>query len=306
LISYRLGVLMVAALLAFALTGVGGVAPRTTPPRVDAAQACTAKPGTTMRLSVGPRTAIVHLPARQHGPMPLILVLHGAGGNGPFMERYSGFSQLADRAGFGVVYPDAGRFEWKLSADVGNPDVAFLGTLLDRVLSGGCFDAQHVSAVGVSNGGGMAALFACTGGDRLAGLVTVAGSYKMLPSCQVKRPLSVLEIHGTADQVVPYEGKPDDPGDDVLNWVRGWVRRDVCPSAARRTHPHPRVLRLDWGPCSGGTAVAHLRLNGGMHQWPGADPPDPGPELGVSATGVAWTFLHGQHLAAPFPQHQQR
>ena len=89
---------------------------------------------------------------------PLIVALHGAYGNGAFMERYSGLSRLADREGFAVVYPDAAGSFWRISAD--GADVRFIDVLLDRVLAGGCFDAARVSAVGVSNGAGMVARFA--------------------------------------------------------------------------------------------------------------------------------------------------
>ena len=270
-------------LLAIVVGGCGNTRP--------VVNACTIKAGTTARISVGARTALVHLPRARRGRVPLILALHGAYGSGAFMERYSGLSRLADREGFGVVYPDAAGTFWRISAS--DSDVRFLDALLDQVLAGGCFDARRVSVVGVSNGGGMAARFACAGDDRLAGLVTVAGAYGSLPECRARRPLSALEIHGTADRVVPYEG--------IMEWVREWAARDGCPRAARTSRTKPGVLRLQWAPCRDGTAVVHLRLLGGTHAWPGADPPDPGPAFGVSAASEAWAFLHGRTV----PQHEQ-
>jgi poly(3-hydroxybutyrate) depolymerase len=56
-------------------------------------------------------------------------------------------------------------------------------------------------------------------------------------------------------------------------------------------------VRLDWAGCRGAAEVAHLRLVGGTHAWPGADPPDPGPQLGVSASEEAWRFLRGHRLS---------
>jgi polyhydroxybutyrate depolymerase len=284
--------------LAFTLTGLGGEAPGS-PPAPDAAKACTASAGTTLRVTVPvagqpARSALVHLPRGRRGRMPLIVALHGAYGSGAFMERYSGLSRLADRQGFGVVYPDAAGPRWRITAGEGGADVEFIDALLDRVLAGGCFDARRVAAVGVSNGAGMAARFACAGDDRLAGLVAVAGGYGHLPACQARRPLSVLEIHGTADAVVPYRGTPQDPAGDVLAWLSGWVDRDACRRVPRSTQKSARVVRLDWTSCRDGTAVAHLRLVGGTHAWPGADPPDPGPQLGVSAADEAWSFLRGR------------
>src|SRR3954462_12898134 len=210
-------------LLARALPGRGTSRPAPAVQPADAATACRLPAGTTVRVSVavegqGLRSALVHLPRRRGGPLPLIVALHGAYGTGAFMERYSGLSRLADREGFAVVYPDAAGSFWRISA--GGADVRFIDALLDRVRGGGCFDAGRVSAVGVSNGAGMAARFACAGDDRLAGVVAVAGAYGPLPACRARRPLSLLEIHGTADAVVPYRGTAQHPRDDVMGFVR--------------------------------------------------------------------------------------
>jgi polyhydroxybutyrate depolymerase len=303
--SFRVALLVGALtlLLAGAVTWLGGSAPASRPngSAMDAANACAARAGGTVRVSVavdgqGTRSALVRLPARRPGRVALILALHGAYGNAAFMESYSGLSRLADSAGYGVVYPDAAGPRWRIAASESDTDVRLLDALLDRVLAGSCFDARRVSAVGVSNGAGMAARFACAGDDRLAGLVAVAGDYGPLPACAARRPLSVLEIHGTADAVVPYPGA-------VAGWLRQWVDRDACAPAPRSTRQRPNVLRLDWTRCRGGTSVAHLRLVGGAHAWPGGDPPDPGPQLGVSAADEAWEFLRGQRLTSVAAQH---
>src|SRR6185295_14005625 len=168
--------------------GDGGAAPapaaRAGAAAPDAATACTGGARRTRRVSVPvpgepARSALVHVPGRHAARMALVLALHGAYGNGAFMEGYSGLSKLADRKGFAVVYPDAAGPRWRIGAGDGGDDVRFLDTLLDRVLAG-------------------------AGDDRLAGLVAVAGDYRTLPACAARRPLSVLEIHGTADAAAPY------------------------------------------------------------------------------------------------------
>jgi poly(3-hydroxybutyrate) depolymerase len=58
-----------------------------------------------------------------------------------------------------------------------------------------------------------------------------------------------------------------------------------------------RVARLDWSACRSGTAVAHLAIAAGRHQWPGATPPDPGPPSTISAAVEAWRFLSAHRLA---------
>lgn len=268
---------------------------------LDARRACGIVQGTTARVAVavpgqGQRTALVHLPRSGRRPLALLLALHGSHGSGAFMERYSGFSRLADANGFASVYPDAAGTSWRIHG--ADSDVRFLDALLDDLLAGRCFDSRRLYAAGVSNGGGMAARLACAGDDRLAGLVAVAGGYSALPDCQARRPLSVLEIHGTADAVVPYAPPPGQARGVVMRWIGGWIHRDGCPRQARRKWLSRHVVRLEWAPCRGGTTVAHLRLLGAGHAWPGAHPPDPGPSFGVSASAEAWRFLRGRRLVA--------
>jgi polyhydroxybutyrate depolymerase len=270
------------------------------PSPVPLAQGCAAKPGTSTRITMdipgqGARSAFVHLPRGRHGRMPLVLALHGQGGTGEFMEQYSGLSRTADRSGFAVVYPDSVGPRWKIAEDEGDRDVDFLEVLIDRLVAAGCFDPDRVSVVGVSNGGGMAARLACHDDDRLAALDSVAGSYRTLPDCKRRRPLSVLEIHGTRDAVVPYWG---DARTDIVGWVRRWVARDGCPPAAARSIAASGVLRFDWSHCRGGASVSHLRVLGGIHTWPGSGPSDPPPDRQISASEETWRFLARQRRAA--------
>jgi polyhydroxybutyrate depolymerase len=294
------GLLLIVAIV---VLGRARAAPAVQAQPEDASAACALPAGRTVRVSVavrgeGTRSALVHLPrTRGVQSLPLVVALHGAYANGAFMERYSGLSRLADRAGFAVVYPDSVGNFWRISANADDADVQFIDALLDRVLAGGCFDARRVSAVGVSNGGGMAVRFACAGDDRLAGVVTVAGAYGTLPPCKARRPLSLLEVHGTADAVVPYRGSPADPGSDILGFLKDWADRDACKPAPRSTWERAGVERLDWTGCRDATEIAHLRLVGGTHTWPGTEPPAPGPQLGVSASEEAWRFLADRRLA---------
>src|SRR3954447_16034671 len=51
------------------------------------------------------RSYLLHLPPVS-GPLPLVMMLHGAGGSADFAAAETGWSDLADRAGFAVVYPE--------------------------------------------------------------------------------------------------------------------------------------------------------------------------------------------------------
>jgi polyhydroxybutyrate depolymerase len=251
----------------------------------------------TLRLSrpEGDRTALVRVPAGAAARRsPLVVAFHGGGGTGRFMKRYSGLARVSDRAGFIAVFPDATgthRF-WNLDAAEGPNDVAFAAALIERVATVACVDPARVFAVGVSNGGGLAARVGCELSERVAAIVVVAGGFGRLPACHPARPVSVLEIHGTNDASVPYDGDPEDGrAGDVRRWLAGWARRDRCAGTGPSRLVAPRSLRTDWRGCAADTALAHIRVLGGGHQWPGATPPDPGPRSTFSAAQQAWAFL---------------
>jgi polyhydroxybutyrate depolymerase len=251
----------------------------------------------TLRLArpEGARTALIRVPAGAAGrASALVVAFHGGGASGRSMKGYSGLARVSDRAGFIAVFPDATgahRF-WNLNAATGPDDVGFAEALIERVATLACVDPARVFAVGVSNGGGLAARIGCELSQRVAGIVVVAGGFGRLPACHPPRPVSVLEIHGSDDASVPYGGDPEDGhAGDVRAWLAGWAQRDGCAVAGPPRRIAPRSLRTDWRGCRENSALAHIQVLGGGHQWPGSTPPDPGPASTFSAAQQAWAFL---------------
>lgn len=237
------------------------------------------------------RIALVHIPPGGSGArLALLVALHGYGGNGRAMESYSGFSGLADSDGFEVAYPSSHGLAWNTTGASRQPrDIAFLRTLIGALERDDCADPGRVFIAGVSNGGGMAALAGCQLSARIIGFASVAGAYAGQPPCRPSKPISVLEIHGTADQIVPYDGNGTEPS--VESFVRGWARREHCASTPSTHAIAPRTTEQKWSRCAGGETVAHIRILRGRHQWPGATPPDPGPPATICASCVIWSFF---------------
>jgi polyhydroxybutyrate depolymerase len=241
------------------------------------------------------RTALVHVPPGllAGAPAPLLVALHGAYGTAAGMESYSGFSTLADGDQFIVAYPSsAGRF-WNISAAANEPnDVDFISALISTLESAMCIDSTRVFATGVSNGAGMVALLGCDLSTQLAGIAAVAGDYDTLPPCHLKRPLPLLEIHGTADHIAPYRGRSGRQTFDGLPpFVNAWARRDGCAGAPGSRGMAPRTVLFRWRRCASSSTVEHIRIVAGRHQWPGANPPDPGPQATICASCTIWSFF---------------
>jgi polyhydroxybutyrate depolymerase len=236
---------------------------------------------------------LLRMPAgARRGTTPLIVVIV-PGGDGDSSDRL-GVASAATRAGFAVLYPTSEDTFWSLNRAQGTADVDAVTSLLDHVLSGACFDESRIAITGVSNGAGFAARMACALPDRFAAVVPVAAGYRALDPCPAGARASFLAIHGSADTVVPYNGKRPDRAGSVPRYAARWARRDGCAAQPRATAPRRRVTRLRYLGCDDGLRVEVLRLSGTDHGWPGAGPPRPDHNpSGVSATRELLRFVAG-------------
>ena len=239
------------------------------------------------------RTVLLHVPAVRAGErLPLVLAFHGFGGSGTEMERETGLSTLANSARFIVAYPIALGGRWSVYAGVRSErDVDLARATIDYVASRYCTDASRVYAVGVSNGGSQAVHVVCELSDEIVAAAFVAGDYRSADPCSPVKPVSILEIHGLDDTVVPYRGFDEAGGaGGVFGFLSLWTALDRCSAPPTHTRVAPHMLELDWS-CATGTHVAHVKVFRFGHAWPGADPPAgrlPGPG---SATTLLWRFF---------------
>jgi polyhydroxybutyrate depolymerase len=285
---------------------MGPAAPAGAQTGADPCGAAPAPGDSVVSLAIGgrERTALIHVPPAAAGQsLPLVVALHSGGGLAPWFESYTGLSQIADAAGFIVVYPNGAGYQhfWTINDHDPNApdDVGFVNSLLDQTESGYCINPRRVYAFGVSNGGGMAVRLGCELAGRFAAIATVAGGYRSQPSCSPVLPVSVLEVHGTSDGSVPYDGMPPDHAGSVNVFLQRWVALDRCRRAATRRRIGIQALRLDWTSCAGGAAIEHIEIIGGGHQLPGAMPPDKGPRSTISVPWLVWGFLRNHQRVPP-------
>lgn len=233
-----------------------------------------------------------HVPDRPSpsSGFPLILAFHGGGGQARGMSRLTGFNRLADEHGFVVVYPNGldrhwndGRSTIKQPVD----DVGFVSALLDRIGQEVPVDQARIFATGISNGALFAERLGCDLSQRIRAIAPVAGTLPadLSPRCRPARSVAVLQIDGTDDPIMPYDGGAvadfggRGEGGIVLSvgkTIMFWARANGCAGAAAPIEYRPvalldrtRVIETRHQGCTPGAPVVLFSIEGGGHAWPG-------------------------------------
>jgi polyhydroxybutyrate depolymerase len=233
-------------------------------------------------------------PGYQQGRlMPLVISLHGYSSNAQQQERVSRMSVKADAAGFIAVYPEGlgDPQSWKFGSRAeGQADVAFIRDLIQGLEGQFSIDPRRIYVTGISNGAEMSYRLACDLGDTLAAFAPVAGGYPPFNDCQAARPLPAVAFHGTADNLLPYAGKPPllQP---VHAWAASWAAHNGCASAPTVTFQKGEVTGETWGGCRDGADVTLYTIAGKGHSWPGSAMPAQITTRDIDATDVIWAFF---------------
>jgi polyhydroxybutyrate depolymerase len=275
---------IVAALLLWACGSSDPPPPSTAASAPAAAGGCAAGAAAAPpKVPGAPLDTILRVPAAARGkPVPLVLALHFASGSGAQMEQTTRLTPEARRAGFAVAYPSASSGGVWAGAD----EIGAVTRTLQAIERAACIDRRRVYLTGISNGGGMVNLLACRFAGRFAGVVEFAPAVSGIGDCRPSRPISMLEVHGSADPLVPYAPIPA--------FVAAWARLDGCAPAPAVAQVRPKVTRRRWRGCRGGAVVEHLRLAGGRH----IELMDELRAAGADPARTAWRFLAPHRLAA--------
>lgn len=259
------------------------------------------------------RSYLVHVPGA--GPekgqrWPLVVMLHGGGGNARQVMQSVGMNDVAERNRFLVAYPNGTgrRDDSLLTWNAGNccgyalrrdvDDVKFVRAMVEKIDRDFAIDRQRIYATGMSNGAMMSYRLGCEAAGLFAAIAPVAGALNI--DCTPADAVAVLIFHGTADEHVPYEGgagaksfekRIDKP---VSHATQFWRTANGCTrtSSADRTG---NITRQTWSACRDGAGVELITIHGGGHAWPGGVPPQRRradvPTKEISASEEIWQFF---------------
>lgn len=268
------------------------------------------------------RSAYLHIPKgyRQGTKPPLVLIFHGAGGNGRGMLDRNGWAAKADREGFIAVAPNGLPALPRQEPNfLRNPplwnsgqllprspraqinDVAFIEKLLDDLMQKIPYDKQRVFCAGHSNGAGMTFRLANEISKRFAAIAVVAGQVA-IDDPHPKVPMPTLAIFGKEDTIFPIQG-----GETKLPWgtrttkpvaayLSAWAKGLGCKTTPKTLSDKDGVLRVEYPSTSKGPTLTAVYLESHGHHWPGAPKFLPKRMIGpiskkLNATNEIWTFF---------------
>ncbi|HVU73132.1 MAG TPA: PHB depolymerase family esterase [Mycobacteriales bacterium] len=285
------------------LVDVAALAPALAAPPRTSTVACNAPaPPKAVHLTVDgyARTALTVAPTG-HVRVPLVIALHGYDQQASYFADYTHLLTAGPHVGAMVVVPqglgDPSGWNIPDSPEVGPSDVRFLTALITRLVQTTCADPDRVVLAGLSDGSDMAVTAACALPDLVDGVLLVAASTGPSPSCH---PQHVVQIHGTADPIDAYTGRPKDlrrgfgsvKAAGAERAFTLWSQLDGCPSHVVRTQRDLRAFVAQH--CAHGSVLL-IAVQGGGHTWPGAPLR---PELGPTTTSLDTAQLLDLVLAA--------
>ncbi len=238
------------------------------------------------------RTYWLYMPENIPAGAPLVFVLHGYGGNAKNYRPE--MMTVAKENGFAVCFPQGAKDgKDKNCWNVGYPfqeglktdDVDFLCSLAKHLHKKHDLSRENTFCTGMSNGGEMCYLLAYLRPDAFAAFAPIAGlsmtwSYKKYDA---KKPVPLMEVHGTEDKTSLWEGNPHNEGKwgeylAVPQAVEYWVAAAKCTYEETTELPllkedsNKVILHRYMGgePAWKGGPATEVRLYeiiGGKHKW---------------------------------------
>jgi poly(3-hydroxybutyrate) depolymerase len=237
------------------------------------------------------RTFIVYAPNGISNP-PLVVNMHGLGSNASQQRIYTQFDVIANREKFIVVYPNGINNSWDLS---GTRDVIIILALIDTIDQKYKIDRSRIYATGFSMGGFMSHKLACEASSTFAAIASAG--LNVTYNCSPVQSISVMQIHGTADNIVPYSG--------VAATINGWISNNGCTNAPQVISPYPlnnsnsNVTKEWYKNCKDNSEVVLLRIENGGHSWPGAL----GQSSSINASEEIWNFFKNHATSSNTKKH---
>ncbi|MEV6303474.1 alpha/beta fold hydrolase [Actinoplanes sp. NPDC051861] len=240
----------------------------------------------TSTVEIGGRPVTVHVP-ESYDPAkaaaPLVVLLHGYSSFAKEQESYFKLTPESDRRGFVYVYPDGtvddrGDRFWNATDaccdffDAQPDDSRYLSELIATIQRE--YRIDRVYLIGHSNGGFMAFRMACDHADQVTAVASLNGAtWNDATKCRPSEPVSVLAVHGDADETIAFGGGSIDGSTypSAATTVAQWREHDGCTGDGREAAAvdlvggAPAETSVRAWDCTGNATVQAWTIDGGTH-----------------------------------------
>tara|TARA_B100000965_G_scaffold403704_1_gene432528 strand:+ start:245 stop:1147 length:903 start_codon:yes stop_codon:yes gene_type:complete len=235
------------------------------------------------------RRYILHRPKDLKDNSPLIFILHGFGSSATNIMSYSQMNLIADQNGFLVCYPQGstlltGQSHWNANLEMSTVnDIDFLSELSNQLSITYKTNEENTFVAGMSNGGFMSYTLGCNKSNVFKAIASVTGtmSGKDWKNCSPVNKIPVLQISGTDDTTVPWDGSMSTSygwggAPHIKKVVEFWGDLNQCDQVEEFDFPDidnsdkSTVSLTKRKGSSDGNEVWFYTVKGGGHDWPGS------------------------------------
>jgi len=267
------------------------------------------------------RKYILHIPLTYDGTkeVPLVVFLHGGGGNYQSAQGFTNFNQISKNNGFLMLYPQAfssaspDSYIWAdgrntIADQAGIDDVGFVDKLVSSIRSEYKVNAKKIYLCGFSNGSFLTQRIAFERNTQFAAMGTLGGTMNLslFNTGNPNRPIPMMYVFGTADPFVPFDGGVISgsntlPVVGIEQAVNYWVTKNQCQTTLQAVNlpdinitDNSTVTVFEYinGTCN--SRVKFYKINGGGHTFPGVKVPNQTlgeTNLDILASQELWDFF---------------
>ena len=241
------------------------------------------------------------------GLSSVLFNLHGYGSDAIEQMNYTNFNNLANTKenNFILIHPQGAPLNTALTSSsshwnsggwtIGSTvdDVDFIDTIIALVSQKYDLNQNRIYSTGMSNGGFMSYHLACNLSSKIAAVASVTGSMssETYESCNPDHPTSILQVHGSIDVTVPFQGNSAlgmRSVNDVMDYWKLYNACDVDPTSIITDYfdIEIAVQHDTYSNCLNDVHVELYKIEGMGHTWPYKG------RYGISATEIIWEFIN--------------
>ena len=236
------------------------------------------------------REYILYKPKNFYENGPLVMMLHGYSSNNNNLLSYSKMNAIADQNGFMICYPQGAityltnQSHWNANLQMSDVnDIDFLSDLVIEIQKQFKVSKENVFVAGMSNGGFMSYTLGCERSDIFKAVASVTGTMSGYDweNCSPEYKIPVMQISGTIDRTVPWDGTMNTAfgwggAPHILDVMEFWSDLNACtkdeliniPDIDKSDNSTVSLTKKKGG--SYNNEVWFYKIEGGGHDWPGA------------------------------------